>query len=156
MLLWAACAKQDTLTAVHWKIITCHQFAAIIICIMLLLYICIMVLLPDSVQIPVKTHLGLWAVTKPVVSQNVLIVKMNHWLIVLSISSHCAFLEMVLWELTLSSSTFLCWLYSFLLFPKVLLPAFHVMISLFLTHCCIVSMWYHTSFTALLWCLIGF
>lgn len=88
----------------------------------------------------VKTHLDFWSVTKTSVSQQVLLVKMTCCSIALSASNYDLFLEMVLWELMPSSPSFLCCLYSFLLFPKVLLPAFHVMISLFLTHCRIVSM----------------
>lgn len=75
-MLWAAYTKQDTLTAVYWKVIMCHPFAAIIIlCIMVLL---VLFWLSDRVQIWVKTHVYFLSVTKPVVSQKVLIVKMNY------------------------------------------------------------------------------
>jgi len=66
-MLWAAYSKQDTLSAAHWKIIMCHPFAAIIIIISVRVLL-VLLWLPDSVQILVKTHVGFWGVIKPVVS----------------------------------------------------------------------------------------
>lgn len=154
-VLWAACAKQDTLTKVQWKIIMRHQFPAFIssssIC-MMYCSCCFVFLTVPRYQW--KTSLDSWGVNKTSRITKCLICENESLSFLRVVTVH--FWEMVLWELTLSSPTFLCWLYSFLLFPKVLLPAFHVMISLFCTHCRIVSMWCHTSLTALLWCLIGF